>query len=330
MTDQTPLSDATAPPPQPQSGSARPPWRMPVPWSWIAYAVLGGLAFAYLTGMMLAHKIDDDPEFGTGPTVAGRSRTVAMAVNLVRRELDLHGWTANDPFFMPSWALDDMPHYQQGMVGALARFTAALADENGLLRGPSATDAELERAAGLLKYSGTTWMFDPRTAWSRTASSEKMYRNAMRSLDIYNERIAAGTAGFERHPAALAGLLTAVARDLGGTADTSGRHIEERRWALFDTKADDLFYAAKGRLYAYSLLLRELGADAGPLVNSRELGPAWNHMVETFRAAARLDPLVVTNGALDAALLPSHLASQGFLLERARAEAAQMADALRR
>lgn len=328
MTDQTPLPDEIVPPPQPDA--VRPRWRMPVPWSWVGAAVAGGLVFAYVTGMALAHKIDDDPEFGTGAVAAGRSRTVAVATALIHREVDLHGWTANDPFFMPSWALDDMPHFQQGIIAALARFTAAVADENGLLRGPSGTDPELERAAGLLKYSGTTWMFDPRTAWSRTASSEKMYRNAMRSLDIYNERLAAGTAGFERRPVALAGLLSAVARDLGASADTVGRHIEERHWALVDMQADDLFHAAKGRLYAYSLLLRELGADAGPVINSRELGPAWFHMVEAFRAAARLDPLVVTNGAPDAALLPSHLASQGFLLERARAEAAQMADALRR
>jgi hypothetical protein len=328
MTDQTPLPDEIVPSPQPET--ARPRWRMPVPWTWVGAAVAGGLVFAYLTGMAVAHKIDGDPEFGSGPVAAGHSRTVAVATALIHREVDLHGWTANDPFFMPSWALDDMPHFQQGIITALARFTAAVADENGLLRGPNGTDPELERAAGLLKYSGTTWMFDPRTAWSRTASSEKMYRNAMRSLDIYNERLAAGTAGFERRPAALAGMLSAVARDLGAGADTVGRHIEERHWALFDVQADDLFYAAKGRLYAYSLLLRELHADAAPVINSRELGPAWAHMVETFRAAARLDPLVVTNGAPDAALLPSHLASQGFLLERARAEAAQMADALRR
>jgi hypothetical protein len=223
-----------------------------------------------------------------------------------------------------------MPNFQMGLVAAVARFAAALADETGQVHGPAAIDNELERAAGLLRYPGTVWKFDPRTAWARTASAEKQYRLAVRSLESYNERIAAGTATFDRRAAIVAGVLAAVAADLETLAEAADRHLAENHWALLDGKADDVFYAAKGRLYGYAVLLRELGRDVAPLLGARQLAGPWGEMVDAFRAGAGLDPLVVLNGAPDATLLPSHIATQGFLGERARMRALRMAEALRR
>jgi len=59
------------------------------------------------------HEVDDDlaymPDIAAAP---GGSRAVAMAAGLITREVDRHGWTANDPFFMPSALLDNMPNFQ--------------------------------------------------------------------------------------------------------------------------------------------------------------------------------------------------------------------------
>ena len=41
-------------------------------------------------------------------------------------------------------------------------------------------------------------------------------------------------------------------------------------------------------------------------------------MVDSFRTAALLQPLVVLNGSPDAQLMPNHLTAQGFYLMRAR------------
>jgi hypothetical protein len=41
-------------------------------------------------------------------------------------------------------------------------------------------------------------------------------------------------------------------------------------------------------------------------------------MVQSFREAALLQPLVVFNGRADSAFLPPHLVGQGFYLLRAR------------
>jgi len=52
----------------------------------------------------------------------GASRAVVATAALIQLdEVDGH-WAANDPFFLPGAVLDNMPHFQQGMIAALARF----------------------------------------------------------------------------------------------------------------------------------------------------------------------------------------------------------------
>ncbi|MBX9634002.1 MAG: DUF2333 family protein, partial [Magnetospirillum sp.] len=274
-----------------------------------------------------AHVIDVDSDFGPGTVVPGQSRAVAMAARLVFREVDQHRWTANDPIFQPSGWLDNMPNFQQGIVAASARFARAMADVSDHGQGP---DLELERAAGLLRYPGTVWKFDPSTSWAPTASSEKQYRNAARNLVEYNNRLAAGEPGVERRADTLAVLVAALGKDLASASAVIDHHLAENHSALFDRTADDVFYMTKGKVYAYALILREIGWDYAQVLTDRDQGAAWRQMVESLRAAAALDPLVVLNGAPDGALLPSHLTAQGFYLLRARAQLTDIAERLAR
>ena len=73
----------------------------------------------YLLGMAVIHKIDDDVDFQPNQSNPGESRTIAMAISLIDREVSKNGWVANDPFFMPGYLLDNMPNYQQGIIYAL-------------------------------------------------------------------------------------------------------------------------------------------------------------------------------------------------------------------
>jgi hypothetical protein len=50
--------------------------------------------------------------------------------------------------------------------------------------------------------------------------------------------------------------------------------------------------------------------------------------VESFREAAALQPWVVVNGAPDSQFMPSHLASQGFYLLRARTQVREVSNIL--
>lgn len=324
MTDQTP-------PPRPAfSATAALSWVRAASrpaWWWLAPLAVAAVAGYVVVGMALAHVIDDDVEFGPGTVDSSQSRAVAIAARLVFREVDQHKWTANDPFYLPSWWLDNMPAFQQGIVAAIARFTAALAQVSDRGQGPA---PELERAAGLLKYPGTVWKFDPSTSWAPTASSEKMYRNAARNLVEFNRALAAGEPGFDRHAAALVTVVAVIGRDLGAISGDIDSHLAESHSALFDTRADDVFYATKGKVYAYGLLLREIGGDYAQVLTDRELAVLWRQMVDALRAAAALEPAIVLNGAPDGTLVPSHLTAQGFYLLRARAILSEIAEKLAR
>jgi hypothetical protein len=303
-------------------------------WSWrrlkiSGLALLGLLAVYYLGGMIWLHEIDDDPDFALASTAPeGGSATVAVAADLIDREINTHRWVANDPFFMPGSLLDNTPNYQQGIIAALSRFTVELADQIARTRGSSQIDRDLDTASGLLKYPGTIWIFDLAVSFAPTASSESQYRRAMRALRDYNQRLSEGQATFEVRADNLQATLERIAADVGSSSAAIDRHLAERSGFGLDFSADDVFYLNKGRLYAYHLLLRTLTTDFGKVISERDLSGPWTQMLDSFRAAATLQPWVVINGEPDSQLLPSHLAAQGFFLLRARTQLKEVTNIL--
>jgi hypothetical protein len=306
----------------------------PRPWYrhrrlfWLPVILIGLLLVYYLGGMLWLHRIDDDPQFGLETSApAGGSRAVALTVDLIDREINTNRWVANDPFFMPGSMLDNMPSFQQGIIAGLSRFAIELADQIARTRGSSQVDADLNTAAGLLRYPGTIWIFDLSTSLAPTASSESQYRRAMVALRDYNQRLAQGDAVFETRSDNLLETLNRIAADIGSSSAALDEHLAQSGFGL-DFQADDLFYTNKGRLYAYYLLLRELGQDYVRVIEERGLTPSWNQMLDSFRAAATLQPWVIVNGAPDSQLLPSHLAAQGFFLLRARTQLREITNIL--
>jgi hypothetical protein len=323
--ESTSMTEATL---HPAELPAQRPWYRRRLWLWPVVLVAVLLVY-YLAGMAWLHQIDDDPAFAIETSAPeGGSRAVALTADLIDREINTHRWVANDPFFMPGSMLDNMPNFQQGIVTALSRFALELTDQIARTRGSSQMDPDLNNAAGLLRYPGDVWIFNPSTSLAPTASSESQYRQAMIALRAYNERLGAGNAVFETRADNLLATLDRIANDIGSSSAVLDRHLAESSGFGLDFQADDLFYANKGRLYAYYLLLRELGHDYARVIQERDLSSAWAQMLESFRQAAILQPWVVVNGAPDSLLMPSHLAAQGFFLLRARTQLREISNIL--
>lgn len=302
-------------------------WRSKV---WLLPLVLVVLvALYYVGGAFYLHKIDDDPDFGLESTAPeGGSHAVALAADLIGREVEQNDWVANDPFFMPGVLLDNMPNFQQGIIAGISRFTIELADQIGRTRGSSQVNPDLERASGLMRYPGTVWIFDFGTSWAPTASSESQYTRAMRSLRAYNAGLAAGEAVFEPRADNLLASIERINADIGSASGALHDHIERNSGAWLDFGADDLFYRTKGRLYAYYLLLRELRRDFSQVIEERDLSPAWAQLLDSLKQAATLHPWVVVDGTPDGQLQPNHLTAQGFYLLRARTQLKEIVDIL--
>ncbi len=281
----------------------------------------------YPVGMALTHSIDDDTALVIDAP-KGQSQSVAVAAKLIERETDINPWVANDPWFLPGAALDNMPNYQQGIIYALSRFAIEMSDQIGRTRGSSQVDKDLDKAAGLLKYAGDVWVFDLSVSLAPTAPSESQYRAARKSLLSYNERLARGDAVFDARADNLETTLERIAADLGSASAVIDTYIHDNAGAFIDFHADDIYYRNKGRLYAYYMILKALKADFANVVMDKDVTKAWDQMLDSLYTAATAQPLIVINGDPDSLWRPSHLTAQGFYLLRARTQLKEVANIL--
>lgn len=291
-------------------------------------AIVGVVCVYYGLGAFLYHRIDADPDFAPSAPVAGGSHAIEMVAALIEREVVLHAWQPNDPWFMPNGMLDNAPNFQSGIQGAIARFSFELVDQVGRTRGSSRADPDLERAAGLLQFPGDVWFFDFRKSFLPTITSESQYRAARAALLAYNGRLAQNGAVFDRRTDSLAATINRVAADLGSQSALVDEHLRNSSGWVFNLEADDLFYATKGRLYAYSLLLRELGRDFQVIIEQNNLQAVLAQTTSSLREASNLQPWVVLDGSPTGAVFANHLAAQGFHLKRALVQLNEMSQVL--
>jgi len=216
--------------------------------------------------------------------------------------------------------LEYMPNFQMGLVYALSRFAIEMTDVLGRTRGSSQADPDLDKASGLLKYDGTIWVWEPSTSLMPTASAERQYLAGQKSLVSYNQRLAKGEAVYDKRADNLIAFLARVSSDLGSASAALDARAMGSNAGWFDTQADDVFYATKGRLYGYFQLLREIGIDFQEIIAEKRVDAAWAQMLGSMSTAATMEPLIVSNGANDGMAVPSHLAVQGFYLLRARTQ----------
>jgi hypothetical protein len=266
--------------------------------------------------------IDDNPDFMPKAGAPGTSRAVAVSAALIRREIR-HGWSANAPWFSPVALLANMPNYQKGIVAALSRFTSQMADRIG--RGASGADPDLQKAAGLLQYPPDVWVWNPGVSLWPTATSESQYREAMHALKQYNTRLGDGQAVFDRRAGTLRYALDGIAADLGSSSTAIQDHIAKRPGS---PGAGGIFYAAKGKMYAYYIVLKGLQADFAPVIGQRRLAGPWAAMMDSFRAAIAMEPTIVLDGAPDSDVFACTLCGEGFYLQRAQAQLREIRDRL--
>ena len=238
----------------------------------------------YPIGMALVHKVDDNTALSVD-ILPNQSRSVAMAAALIERETIIHPWVANDPWFLPGAALDNMPNFQQGVIYALSRYAIEMSDQIGRTRGSSEVDKDLDKAAGLLKYAGDVWVFDFSVSLAPTAPSDSQYKAARKSLLSYNKRLAEGTAVFDVRADNLETTLERIAADLGSGSAVIDKYIRENSGAIIDFHADDIYYRNKGRLYAYYMILREMKADFESVISEKDVTKAWDQMLQSLKTA---------------------------------------------
>lgn len=311
-------------------------WRWFMGWArtvsastWRKVAVALPLLFvAYIViGMIWVNRIDDGLDVRPSRANAGAS-TVSVMIALVKRETDTNNWTPNDPFFLPGWWLDNTPNFQKGIMGALSRFSFELRDQLGRRRGSSSIDTNLEKAASNLSIEPERWVMDFSSSWLPTRPSDQYYREAIGQLEAYNREVATGQSVYDVRSDNLLATLDRIALDIGASSAALDRFIsDEAGGFLPDRGADDLFYQVKGQVYAYTVLLHAIREDFAAVIENREIAALYDELLKSMTAAATLDPMVVSNGAVDG-IIANHLSMQGFYLLRARTQLKEVSNIL--
>jgi hypothetical protein len=271
--------------------------------------------------------IDDDPNFAPKASAPAMSRAAAASAALINREIHKHCWTANAPWFSPNALLDNMPNYQKGIVAALSHFASQMSGRIG--RAGGTADPDLQTAAGLLQYRPDVWVWNPSVSLWPAATSESQYRQAAKALRQYNARLGMGQAVFVRNPSNLQYALDGIAADLGASSAAIQDHIEKTSGFPLESRTDDVFYTAKGQMYAYYIVLTGLQADFAPVIARRDLAKPWASMMESLRAGIALEPMIVLNGAPDSNFFACTLCGEGFYVLRAREQLREIEDMLR-
>lgn len=275
----------------------------------VVLAVLVGLYYA--VGGHLVHAIDADPAFAedvAGPD--GGSTLVATMAALVRREVDQHGWVANDPAVFPSHFLDDMARYQEALLASTRAMAERLAER-------ADAPAGLTAAAEALAAPGDRWTFDVPRSFSPQKTSESHYRDAADALTRFNAELAAGEVVLALDAAAAAALVTDFADTVEAAAAAGLAQVDARGGHWLDTTTDDRFQTTRGLLYARLLFLRALAADAPEAFDAA--ADARDAALARLERAAALGPWYVMNGPADGQWRPSHLAAQAAYASEAGA-----------
>lgn len=296
----------------------------------IALAIALVLVVFYPLAAWYDSIIDDNPNFGPRSDAGAphESQTVAAAMALIDREVNQHGWAASAPFYEPPALLDNMPNYQEGIVGALSVMTLALRDRMGRSADAPDGDSDLGSAAELLQYPPDIWFWNPRQSLWPKAPSDDQYLRALGALASYNGSLSDGDAQFDASAENLQAILARISDDLGASSATIEFHVD--RISPVEERTSEIFYKTKGRMYGYYIVLKGVQIDFARVIQERHLTATWARMMASLRAVIGMRPAMILDGAPDSDFVPCTLCGEGFYVLRVRSELQTIANALQK
>ncbi|TNM62942.1 DUF2333 family protein [Aliirhizobium smilacinae] len=224
-------------------------------------------------------------------------------------------------FFGVDWDhtpfLDNKASFQRGVNQAVRRTSVELVDTLARMRGTSGVNINLQDARSNLQFDEYSWYFGLSPFGPKTPTPS-YYRAAINSLHKFNTELSNCSATFDSRADNLVQFIDRVANDLGSTSAILRERSENYNGGWFDTRADDRFWFAYGQIYGYYAILSAAGADFSQVIRERNLAPLWTDMLKQMQAALRIQPAIISNGAEDGWIMPTHLAVMGFYTLRVR------------
>jgi hypothetical protein len=253
-------------------------------------------------------------------------------------EVNQNTWISSSPLykmglFGMDWDntpwLDNKASFQRGVNQTIRRTSVELVEALARVRGTSGINRTLQTAREAMQYSESAWYinFSP---FGFPPTSQSTYRTAITELRKFNTELASCQATFDGRADNLLEFLDRIANDLGSTSAILRERSENYNAGWFDTRADDRFWFAYGQLYGYYGILSAARTDFSGTIAEKNVGALWTGMLAQFRAALNIQPAIISNGREDGWIMPTHLATQGFYILRARSNLIEVRDVLDR
>ncbi len=276
---------------------------------------------------------------GTTPQAAQsckRSEIATVSAFLVDFNVNKNAWISSMlvsklGFFGMPWRdtpfFDNKAAFQLGINQVMRRTTTELVDTLGRTRGTSRIDQNLQDARTALAWDETAWYIGLR---GPTRPTPSVYREAITKLNAFNDSLEKCQATFDARSDNLLSFLDRIAGDMGSTTDILRGQIDASDAGWFDPRADDRFWFAYGQLYAYYGIMQATRSDFSAIIRERNLTNLWDTMQTQTRDALNMQPWIISNGNESSFVFPSHLATMGFNLLRARSQVVEIRSVLDR
>jgi hypothetical protein len=232
--------------------------------------------------------------------------TVVAAIEVMDYELSdrFWGWHPNDLLRLT----DNVENYQLGVLDVVRRTSIMLAEKLSRFGGSDKFDHHLENAMNW-------FMITPTRYW--LPSPEDKYSAGLKEMHHYIEMLEKGESKFYARADHLLPLLATYEDLLGSCHHHLIKEKEDDgtpvRWLM----VDDYFYFSKGVADAMRNILIAIKEDFKDELNAKGGMKLLDRAIESLGIAAKLNPLIVTNGPKDG-ILANHRANMAAPISDAR------------
>ena len=311
---------------------------------WLSRALGGLLGLYLLAALVVGWYWSQEPalfpvqqnakaaaELAQRPLVGGYT-TVETVKTVAATLLDKDGGYLSNDLAPPGLWLDNMPSWEYGVLVQVRDMARALRKDFSRSQSQSTEDPDLAKAEPRFNFDNRSWALP---------ASESEYRDAIRSLDRFQARLAdpaQSNAQFYARADNLNNWLGDVATRLGSlsqrlsasvgrvrlntdSASTAGQtpvvseEIVETPWL----QIDNVFYEARGQAWALSHLLRAIEVDFADVLAKKNATVSVRQIIRELEAAQ--EPLwspMVLNGS-GYGLLANHSLVMANYISRANA-----------
>ncbi len=214
------------------------------------------------------------------------------------------GWRPNDIIDFT----DNVNNYQLGVLEVTRRTAVTLAERISRAGSTESFDKNLENAMNWFMVSADRYWFP---------SPEGKYKDGLKELAIYRDRLKRGEARFWTRTDNLIPLLVAYEDLLGSCDENLVKAKEDDGTEVSFFAADDYFFYAKGVASALYEILHAIEKDFYPTIEARRGIEVLHHAIESCHHAIEIDPIVITNSSLSG-ILANHRANMAAPISHAR------------